>query len=127
MTILQTALVVMLLNVPTLAQTAPTASDATVVTSGATANVYLVVNNPTMYDVYVMSATSDAAGKVELYSADKPVDNLTVAAYGALELKSGGMFLRLSDLKRELKAGESVAVTLTTDGGVAIAATAIVK
>lgn len=117
----------MLLNVPTLAQTAPTASDATVVTSGATANVYLVVNNPTMYDVYVMSATSDAAGKVELYSADKPVDNLTVAAYGALELKSGGMFLRLSDLKRELKAGESVAVTLTTDGGVAIAATAIVK
>jgi copper(I)-binding protein len=127
MTILRTALVLMLLNVPTLAQTAPTATDATVVTSGATANVYLVVNNPTMYDVYVMSATSDAAGKVELYSADKPVDNLTVAAYGALELKSGGMFLRLSDLKRELKAGESVAVTLTTDGGVAIAATATVK
>lgn len=117
----------MLLNLPTLAQTAPTASDATIVKAGATANVYLVVNNPTMYDVYVMSATSDAAGKAELYSTDKPVDNLTVAAYGSLELKAGGMFLRLSDLKRELKAGESVAITLTTDGGVAIAATATVK
>ncbi len=108
-------------------QTAPTASAATVVPSGATANVYLVVNNPTMYDVYVMSAASDAAGKVELYSGEKPVDNLTVAAYESLELKAGGMFLRLSDLKRELKAGESVTVTLTTDGGVAIAATATVK
>lgn len=127
MTILQTVLVVMLLNVPTLAQTAPTASDATVITSGATANVYLVVNNPTMYDVYVMSATSDAAGKVEFVADDKPVENLTVAAYGSLELKAGGTFVRLSDVKRELKPGERVAVTLTTDGGVAIEATAVVK
>jgi len=117
----------MLLNLPALAQTTPTASDATVVPSGAAASVYLVINNPTMYDIYVMSATSDVAGKVELYSADKPVDNLTVAAYGSLTLKAGGMFLRLSDLKRELKAGESITVTLVTDGGVTIVATAAVK
>lgn len=108
-------------------QTAPAASNATVVPSGATASVYLDINNPTMYDIYVMSATSDVAGKVELYSADKPVDNLTVAAYGSLTLKAGGMFLRLSDLKRELKAGESITVTLVTDGGVTIVATAAVK
>jgi len=110
-----------------MAQTAPVATDATAVVSGATASIYLTVNNPTMYDIYVMSATSDAAGKVELVSGDKPVDNLTVAAYGSLELKAGAMFLRLSDLKRELKAGESIDVTLTTDGGAAIAATAVVK
>ncbi len=109
------------------AQPAPTASDATVVVAGATASVYLVINNPTMYDSYVMSATSDAAGKVELYSGDKPVDNMTVAAYGSLELKAGGMFLRLSDLKRALKAGESITVTMMTDGGVTIVATAGVK
>ena len=102
-------------------QSAPSASDAT------TASVYVVINNPTMYDIYVMSATSDAAAKVELYSADKPVDNMTVAAYGSLTLKAGGMFLRLSDMKRELKAGESITVTMMTDGGVAIAATAVVK
>ena len=108
-------------------QSAPSASDATAVVAGATASVYVVINNPTMYDIYVMSATSDAAAKVELYSADKPVDNMTVAAYGSLTLKAGGMFLRLSDMKRELKAGESITVTMMTDGGVAIAATAVVN
>lgn len=127
MMVLSTALVVLLLNVPTLAQTAPTASDATAVAVGATASVYLAINNPTMYDIYVMSATSDVAGKVELYSRDKPIDNMTVAAYESLTLKAEGMFLRLSELKRELKAGESIAVTLMTDGGVAIPATATVK
>ncbi len=109
------------------AQPAITASDATVVVAGATASVYLVINNPTMYDSYVMSATSDAAGKVELYSGDQPVANMTVAAYGSLALKTGGMFLRLSDLKRALKAGESITVTMMTDGGVTIVATAVVK
>ncbi len=109
------------------AQPATTATDATIVRSGAAASVYLTLNNPSMYDIYVMSATSDAAGKVELYSADKPVDNLTVAAYGSLELKAGGMFLRLSDLTRELKAGESITVTMLTDGGATIVAVAAVK
>ena len=108
-------------------QPVPTASDATAVVAGDHASVYLVINNPTMYDIYVMSATSDVAGKLELYSGDKPVANMTVASYGSLELKTGGMFLRLSDMKRELKAGESITVTMMTDGGVAIAATAPVK
>ena len=117
----------MLLNATLLAQAAPSVSDATAVVSGATASVYLVINNPSMYDIYVMSATTDVAAKVELYSADKPVDNMTVAAYGSLTLKAGGGFLRLSDMKRELKAGESITVTMMTDGGVAIAATAVVK
>jgi copper(I)-binding protein len=127
MTLIRTALVVALLNVTALAQPAPTASDATVVTADATAAVYMTINNPTMYDIYVMSATSDVAGKVALYSGDKPVQSLTVAAYGALELKAGGMFLRLSDVKRALKAGESITVTMMTDGGVTIVATAVVK
>jgi len=98
-----------------------------VVTAEATASVYMTVNNPTMYDIYVMSATSDAAGKVELLSGDKPVESMTVAAYGSLTLKSGGMFLRLSNLKRALKAGDKLTVTLVTDGGIEIAATATVK
>ena len=109
------------------AQPSPTASDATVVVADATASVYLVINNPTMYDIYVISATSEAAGKVELYSADKPVKNMTVAAYGSLALKAGGMFLRLSDMKHPLKTGESISVTMVTDGGIAILATATVK
>ena len=108
-------------------QPAPTASDASAVVAGATASVYLVINNPTMYDIYVTSATSEVAAKVELCSVDKAIDDLTVASYGSLELKAGGMFLRLSGMKRELKAGESIAVTMMTDGGVTIVATAVVK
>ena len=127
MTFLSTALIVLLLNATGFAQPAPTAADATVVVTGATASGYMTLNNPSMYDVYVMSATSDAAGKVELYSGDKPVDNMTVAAYGSLELKAGGMFLRLSELKRELKAGESVTISMVTDGGATVVATAVVK
>ena len=108
-------------------QPAPTAADATVVVAGATASVYLRINNPTMYDIYVTSATSDAAGKVEIYSGDRRVQDLIVSSYGSLELKAGEMFLRLSDVKRVLKAGESVTVTMMTDGGVTIVATAVVK
>ena len=93
------------------AQPAPTAADASVVVAGATASVYLVINNPTMYDIYVVSAASPAAGKVELYSGDKPASDLTVPSYGALELK----------------AGESITVTMMTDGGVSIVAVAAVK
>ena len=110
-----------------LAQPAPTAADATVVVSGTTASVYLTINNPTMYAIYVVSATSNAAGKVEIYSGDKVAQELTVSSYGGLELKAGGMFLRLSDLKSALTAGESITVTMMTDGGVTIAATAVVK
>ena len=127
MTILRTAVVALLVNVTALAQPAPTAADATVVVAGATASVYLAINNPTMYDIYVVSATSEAAGKVELYSGDKPVQDMTVSSYGSLELKAGGMFLRLSDLKRELKMGESITATMMTDGGVSIVAVATVK
>ena len=127
MTFLRTALVVTLLNVTAFAQPAPTAADATVVVSGATASVYLRINNPTMYDIYVTSATSAAAGKVEIYSGDKAASDLTVSSYGTLELKAGETFLRLSDLKRALKAGESITVTMMTDGGVTIVATAVVK
>lgn len=127
MTFLPTALVVTLLNVTAHAQPTPTAADATVVVSGTTASVYLMINNPTMYVIYVTSATSDAAGKVEIYSGDKAAQDLTVSSYGSLELKAGGMFLRLSDLKRVLKAGESITVTMMTDGGVTIVATAPVK
>lgn len=128
MTFLPTALVVALLIATPHAQPAITASDAWApAASGAPAPVYMVINNPTMYDIHVVSAKSEAAGKVELIDGDKPVKELTVASYGSLELKAGGAFVRLSDLKQELKAGTSLTVTLMTDGGVTIVATASVK
>lgn len=105
----------------------PTAADAWAQISGATVAVYATVNNPSMYDVYVVSAKSNAAAKIELLDGEKPVTSFAVPAYGSTELKPGAMFVRLSELKRELKAGDEVTLTLETDGGVSIEIAAAVK
>jgi copper(I)-binding protein len=127
MTFLRTALAVLLLNLPIHAQPNPTASDAWAQINGSGVAVYATVSNPSMYDIYLVSGKSDAAAKIELLNGDKPVTSITVPAYGSAELKPGALFVRLSDLKGELKAGGEVKLTLETDGGVAIAITAILK
>ena len=89
--------------------------------------VYGTINNPSMYDIYIVSGKSDAAVKIELLNGEKPVTSFTVPAYGSAELKPGAMFVRLSELKGELKAGDEVKLTLETDGGVSIEIAAIIK
>ena len=110
-----------------LLQKDPTASDTWAQISGDTATVYATVNNPTMYDVYLVSGKSDAAAKVELLDGDKPVTSLTVPAYGSLELKADGPRVRLAGVKGQLKAGDQLKLTIETDGGVGIPITAIIK
>ena len=127
MMFLRTALIVVSLNLIVHAQKDPTASDAWAQTETGSVAVYAVINNPTMYDVYLVSAKSESAGKVELISAGKPVANITVPAYGSAELKPGAAFVRLSELKRDVKAGDQLTVTMETDGGIAIAIAATVK
>ena len=105
----------------------PTASDASAQISGDTVMVYATVNNPTMYDIYLVSGKSDAAAKVELLDGDKVATSLTVPAYGYLELKADGPRVRLSGMKGQLKAGDQLKLTLETDGGIAIAIAATVK
>jgi copper(I)-binding protein len=127
MTFMRTAAFLISLNLIAHAQPNPSASDAWAQITGDTATVYATVNNPTMYDVYVVSGKSDAAAKVELLDGDKVVTALTVPAYGSLELKAGGPRVRLSGVKSPLKAGDELKLTLETDGGIAIAIAAIVK
>lgn len=112
----------------------PTASDsAAVMVSGGVA-VYATLTNPTMYEAYVQSGTSDA-GKVELREGDpstppgagKPVSNITIPSFGSVDLKAGGPFVLVSELKNQLKAGDTITVTLQTDGGVAIAIVATIR
>jgi periplasmic copper chaperone A len=115
-------------------QAAPSAADAWIVEPAAgetSAVAYLTISNPGMYDIYVMSATTSAAEKVELRqgsgAAAKAVTSITVAAYGSAELKADNEHLVLMNLKRPLKAGDTVELTLKTDGGVNIVVSAAVK
>ena len=89
-----------------------------------TAAAFVVVDNPTMYDVYLMSVTTDVAGKAQFQKVvgGKPevVEAITAPAYDSVELKPDGNQIALLDLKRQLTPGEKIVLTLTTDGGVTI-------
>jgi copper(I)-binding protein len=86
-----------------------------------------MLTNPTMYDAYVQSGTSDA-GKIELRDeSNKATNNLMVPSFGSLELKAGGPLVLVSELKSRPKAGDTINLKLLTDGGDAIAIAAIVR
>lgn len=104
----------------------PSASDATAALVPGGVAIYATLSNPSMYDAYVQSGKSDA-GKVELRDKDRPTTNITIPAFGAVELKEGGPFVLVTDLKTQPKAGDSINVTLATDGGAAIAVAATIK
>lgn len=129
-----TAAVMTLLTGMAVAQAPPSASAAWVAEPGAGATsttAYALIENPTMYEVFVVTVTTDAAGTAEVAEGPgdtaKTVRELSVPAYGSTELKPGGMQIRLKDLKRALKAGDTVALTLTLDSGAVIKVEAPVK
>ena len=127
MTLLRTALFASLLFLPLHAQGKdPSASDvsAALVPNGVA--IYATLNNPTMYDAYVQSGKSDA-GKVELREGNKPTANIAIPAFGSVELKADGPFVLITDLKDQPKAGDTIKLTVQTDGGVAIAIAATIK
>ena len=127
MTFVRTALIVALLNLTILAQgKEPSVSNASAALVNRNVAIYATLNNPTMYDAYLQSGTSEM-GNVELREGDKPTGNITIPSFGSVELKAGGPFVLVSDLKMQPKAGDTITVTLQTDGGVAIAIAAIVK
>lgn len=88
-----------------------------------TALAFALIRNPTMYDVYVTSASADVAGSVELRQAapgtsGKVVPHITVPAYESIRMGPAGVYLLLSNLKAPLKERGTVHLTLTTDQGV---------
>jgi copper(I)-binding protein len=96
---------------------------------------YAVVENPGKADLQIVSASSDAAGAVELHEMVRtgdmmkmaPVKSITVPAKGRVELKPGGLHIMLFQLKKPLKEGETVELILTTDKGAAVKVAAAVK
>lgn len=118
------------------AQPAPSAVSAWVAVpvAGATATAaYVEVSNPTMYEIYITAATSDAATTVELRAAaaggaePAVVPEFPVPAYGGTVAAATAPHLRLIGLTKPLAAGDIVQLTLTTDGGATLKVAAAVR
>jgi copper(I)-binding protein len=103
--------------------------------AGATSAVaYVEIDNPTMYDIYVVSATAPGtAGKVELRAAAAAgaepavVPEYPVPSFGSTSAAAGAPHLRLLELTRPLKAGDAVALTLTINDGSVLKVSAQVR
>lgn len=92
---------------------------------------FVVISNPTMYDDYLVAATSDVATAIEIREGaagnSKVLKSITVSAYDKLTMTPDGVYLQLLQLTRPLKAGETVALQLTTDNGITLHVAAVVK
>jgi copper(I)-binding protein len=91
---------------------------------------YATINNPGMYAIYLVSGTSDAAGKIEFRDASKDnavQEDVTVIAYESTYMNPKGVHMYLSDLKKELKEGDTVHLTLKTELGIPVEVDAKVR
>jgi copper(I)-binding protein len=91
------------------------------------AMAFVTVENSGMYEINITSASADAAGKVELRDGGQAVTFINVPAFGRVDMAMTGAHLRLIGLKRALKAGDMVALTLSTDMDVTLNVTATVR
>ncbi len=93
------------------------------------ARIVGTISNPGMYATYLVSATSEAAERVELRDArkkDAKVAEIEVPAYGALTLDARGVYLALVNPKKPLARGARVDVMLSNEANVKTKITAIV-
>jgi copper(I)-binding protein len=97
---------------------------------GATStDAYVSVDNPGMYAIYLLKASSDVAGSVEIRQTgkDAALEEVTVPAYGALDMDGKGIHLLLKDLKKPLVEGDKVGLTVVTELGLKLNVEAVVK
>jgi periplasmic copper chaperone A len=81
---------------------------------------YLVVRNAGTTEDRLIRAASDVAGAVELHTVEesngvmamRPVEAIDVPAGEVVELRPGGFHVMLVGLNRELRPGDTVALTL---------------
>ena len=97
-----------------------------------TARAFATIDNPTMYDVYFVSASADVSESVQFLQVAPSggpgtvVKEVTAPAYGKVELKPDGVHLVLNGLKRALKPGETITITIATET-TAVTLNAVVK
>jgi copper(I)-binding protein len=81
---------------------------------------YMMIENAGDREDRLLAVTSDAAASVELHETQEmdgmmqmtPAQAITVPAHGQVQLKPGAMHVMLMGLRRELKAGDQVTLTL---------------
>ncbi len=98
--------------------------------AGATQTTgFVSVDNPGMYAFYLISATSDAAATVELHQTgkDAAIDEITVPAYGSLDMSPTGYYIVLKGLKKPLAEGDKVNLTVVNELGEKMSVDATVK
>ena len=82
--------------------------------------IYATLVNPSKERDALISAASNAAGAVEIHESYqhmgmmmmRPVKRIEVPAGGRVEMKPGGFHIMLLGLRRDLKPGQTVNVTL---------------
>lgn len=97
--------------------------------------VYALLVNPGKVPDALLAAASDAAGTVEIHESYlesgmmmmRPVGKIDIPAGNKVEMKPGGYHIMLLNLKRGLRAGETVSVTLQFEKAGKIPVTATVK
>ena len=97
---------------------------------------YMTIANSGATPIRLIGGTSDVATSVEAHTMSmengvmqmRPLTNgLEVPAHGSVTLKPGGDHLMLVGLKRQLKEGEEVMVTLDFDQGVVVPIKVVIK
>jgi copper(I)-binding protein len=87
---------------------------------GSTSAAYMILHNNGSTADRLVGVESDVAEAAELHISEmngdvmtmRPIAFVEVPADGEAELKPGGMHIMLIGLKRDLKAGEKIALTL---------------
>jgi len=85
-----------------------------------TGAAYFIIDNPTGQADTLLSAKSDAAQAVELHTTEMqggvmkmmPQEKIAIPANGKVEFKPGGLHVMFINLKRDLKVGDTLALTL---------------
>ena len=95
---------------------------------------FVVVDNPTAYDVFLTAAVTEAADNIEFRDVSKPggasaqvVKQVAVPAYESISMNPKGLHMVLSGLKRPLKEGDTIPLILTTHDGWTMEVSAAVK
>jgi copper(I)-binding protein len=86
---------------------------------------FLTMKNSGSVEHRLVAAKSPDAGMVELHThindngvmRMRPVKEMPIPAGGSTELKPGGLHLMLMKLKKQLKAGEKIPITLVFEDG----------